>query len=513
MWFEILILPAVFVLVVFYRWGTKNHDFFKKRNIPYEKPAFIFGGGAEIVFRKKSVVQVQQEIHNRHNGIAYGAFDNRDPILMLKDPQLIKQIMIKDFDHFVNRRPFFEDTENLFGSSIFLMENEKWRDMRSTLSPAFTGSKMRQMFQLVLQILDEAMKHLEEHSKAATNTAEGFELDVKDFTIRLMNGVIASTAFGLETNSFKDEGNEFYEKAKKAVNFTPGQQIKAIFITLLPKVAKIFRMEIFDKEFSQYFKQLVMDTMKYRQEKKIRRADMIDLLMGAKGMIPSDIPKTKQHNWSDVEIVAQCFIFFFAALEPLSTTMSFAVRELLEYPDVQEKLYEEIKSCNEQLQGKQVTYELLQKMPYMEMVVSEVLRKWPVGLVVDRTCTQDFSYESPETGERIEIRKGDFVRASMIAIHRDAKNFENPDVLDPERFSEENKSQIDPGLYLPFGLGPRNCIGNRFALLVFKAFLYNLVLNYSLQPSSQTVLPTVMDKKTFQLRPVGGFWTLLKSRA
>ncbi|XP_059219189.1 probable cytochrome P450 9f2 [Stomoxys calcitrans] len=513
MWLEILILPAVYFLVVFYRWGTKNHDFFKKRNIPYEKPAFIFGGGAEMIFRRKSVVQVQQEIHNRHNGIAYGAFDNRDPTLMLKDPQLIKQIMVKDFDHFVNRRRFFSDTENLFSSSILMMENEKWRDMRSTLSPAFTGSKMRQMFQLVLQTLDEAMKYLEERSKEVANAAEGFELDVKDFTTRLMNGVIASTAFGLEANSFKDEGNEFYKRAKNAVSFTPAQQIRVIFAMILPKVAKFLGIKVFDEEFSKYFMKLVLDTMKYRQENKIQRADMIDLLMEAKGMIPGDTPKAKQHNWSDVEIVAQCFVFFFAALEPVSTTMSFAVRELLEYPNVQEKLYEEIKNYDEQLEGKHVTYELLQKMPYMEMVIAEVLRKWPVTLVVDRTCTKDFTFESPETGERVEVLKGDFVRASLIAIHRDGKIFENPDVLDPERFSEENKSQIDSGLYLPFGLGPRNCIGNRFALLVLKAFLYNLVLHYRLEPSSQTCLPTVVDKKTFQLRPVGGFWAQFIPRA
>lgn len=205
---------------------------------------------------------------------------------------------------------------------------------------------------------------------------------------------------------------------------------------------------------------LVLDTIKYRAENNIRRADMIDLLMEAKGMIPNDNSiKTQHREWSDLQVVAQCFLFFIAALEPLSGAMSFALHELMEYPDVQEKLYEEVQESKDQLEGKQVTYDILHKMPYMDMVVSEVLRKWPVALVADRTCTKDYVYESPVTKERLEIRKGDIVRASMMGLHHDPNNFPDPDTLNPERFSEENKSLIENGAYFPFGLGPRNCIG------------------------------------------------------
>lgn len=200
--------------------------------------------------------------------------------------------------------------------------------------------------------------------------------------------------------------------------------------------------------------------MKYRTENNIRRADMIDLLMEARGMIPSEqTTKTHHREWTDLEVVAQCFIFFFAALEPLSSVMSFAVHELMEYTDVQEKLYDEINEFDEQLQDKHVTYDVLQKMPYLDAVISEVLRKWPITLAADRVCNKDYVYVAPDTGERIEIRKGDAVRAGMCPIQRDPKYFEDPDVLNPERFMGENKSRIDSGTYLPFGLGPRNCIG------------------------------------------------------
>uniref|UniRef100_T1PH25 Cytochrome P450 n=2 Tax=Musca domestica TaxID=7370 RepID=T1PH25_MUSDO len=449
-------------------------------------------------------------MHMKYKGMAYGAFDNRRPVLMLRDPQLIKQIMIKDFDHFVNRSDMFEGDENLFSSSLITMKDDTWREMRNTLSPAFTGRKMRQMFELMLEKQNEAMIYLKDKQGKGE---DGFALEVKDFTTRLTHGIIASTAFGLQVNSFRDEDNEFYRRAKKAVNFDSLGQLKAFFTIIFPKLAKLLKIELFDKDFSDYFMRLVLDTMKYRAENNIRRADMIDLLMEAKGMIPNENSIKAQHReWSDLQVVAQCFLFFFAALEPLSGVMSFALHELMEYPDVQEKLYEEVQENNDQLEGKQVTYDVLHKMPYMDMVVSEVLRKWPVALVADRTCTKDYVYESPVTKERLEIRKGDIVRASMVGLHHDPNNFPDPDTLNPERFSEENKSLIENGAYFPFGLGPRNCIGNRFALLAIKAFLYNIIRDYRLEVSDKTCLPLELDKKTFQLRPVGGFWIQFKPR-
>lgn len=221
---------------------------------------------------------------------------------------------------------------------------------------------------------------------------------------------------------------------------------------------------MFDKEFVEYFKRLVIDAMKYRVENNIHRSDMINLLMEARGVIPTDTPKTHFREWSDLEVVAQCFLFFFAGMEPSSGTMSFGVHELMEHPEVQQKLYEEIQQFSEDLDGDSVTYDVLQKMPYMDKVVSEILRKWPVTLVTDRVCNKDFTFES--NGKILEIKEGEIVRIPMCGIHRDDKYYPAPEVIDPERFSEENKTKLESGTYLPFGLGPRICIG----MLEFSVF-------------------------------------------
>lgn len=117
----------------------------------------------------------------------------------LCDPELIKQITVKDFEHFLDHRQFFldEESEPLFGKSLFMLRGQRWRDMRATLSPAFTGSKMKQMFQLVVECSEETIKFLKQESMNKQLVPE-----MKDLFTRFTNDVIATAAFGIEVNKY-----------------------------------------------------------------------------------------------------------------------------------------------------------------------------------------------------------------------------------------------------------------------------------------------------------------------
>ncbi|TMW40869.1 hypothetical protein DOY81_014053 [Sarcophaga bullata] len=144
---------------------------------------------------------------------------------------------------------------------------------------------------------------------------------VKDFITRFTNDIIASTAFGLKVNSYQDEKNEFYMMGKKATTFTFIINLKFALYANFKKIMKILDIQLFDKQVTKYFMSLVLDAMKYRQENNIIRPDMINMLMEAKGMIKSDNPKPVTREWSDVDIVGQCFLFFFAGFELLCSTV------------------------------------------------------------------------------------------------------------------------------------------------------------------------------------------------
>lgn len=146
-----------------------------------------------------------------------------------------------------------------------------------------------------------------------------------------------------------------------------------------------------------------------------------------------------------------------------STALTFAAYELTRNPDIQQKLYEEIVETHEKLDGKRLTYDVLQKMKYMDQVVCETLRIWPPAVQVDRVCTKDYHYDDGNE-LKFDVEKGKALIIPIYGIQMDPKYFPEPDKFEPERFSDENKDSIVPGTYMPFGIGPRNCIGKRIEL-------------------------------------------------
>ncbi|XP_061390038.1 probable cytochrome P450 9f2 [Musca vetustissima] len=511
MWVEFAILLSVVVYLI-YRWSTANYDFFEKRGIPYAKPVPMFGNFMEMVLRRKSMFDIFIEIYNKYDGKIYGIFDQRQPMFLVRDPDLVKQIAIKDFDHFVNHRSIFgeEEGKNLFAASLFMMKDSKWKDMRSTLSPAFTGSKMRSMFQLMNEVAQHTLAHVKKQPTVFTE--QGLELEVKDFITRFTNDIIASTAFGLQVDSYKDMDNEFYKMGKKVTTFTFVQNLKFVMYANFKKIMKLLDIDLFDKKDTDYFMRLVLDAMKYRQEHNIIRPDMINMLMESRGMLKShDNFKPTNREWTDVDIVGQCFLFFFAGFETSAALTCLTSHELMENPDVQEKLYEEIQEVEQQLEGKQLSYEALMGMRYMDMVVQECLRKWPGAIAIDRICNKDITYDLDD-GTKLELKKGDGIWIPVVGFHHDPKYFENPEKFDPERFSEENKDKIHPFAYLPFGVGPRNCIGSRFALLETKVLIYYLLSEFKFEPAKKSCIPMKLNPAGFQLAPKDGFWIKFISR-
>jgi len=178
---------------------------------------------------------------------------------------------------------------------------------------------------------------------------------------------------------------------------------------------------------------------------------MIQLLMEAK--------KESTEKWTDDELVAQCFIFFFAAFENNASFICTTVYELLQNPDIQQRLYEEAKETQESLKGEPLNYDAIMKMKYMDMVVSESLRKWALAAATDRVCSKDYTLRDDDGTVQFEFKKGDRINIPIIGLQWDDRYFPEPQKFDPERFSDENKDNLVPYTYLPFGVGPRNCIG------------------------------------------------------
>ncbi|KAH8284787.1 hypothetical protein KR054_000960 [Drosophila jambulina] len=489
--------------LLIYKWSTASFDTFEKRGLHFEKPYPFVGNMAGSFLQRASFQKELSEFYNRtrHHKIV-GLFNLRTPMIQLNDPEVVKKICVKDFDHFPNHQLFISPNERLVNDMLNVMKDQRWKHMRNTLTPVFTAAKMRNMFTLMNDSFAECLQHLDTEAGAASGRS--FEVDMKVLCNKLSNDVIATTAFGLKVNSFDNPKNEFYSIGQSLV-FSRGPQFFKFMLSIAaPKLFNFFKMTIFEASKVEYFVRLVVDAIKYREKHNIHRPDMIQLLMESK--------KESQDNWTDHEIVAQCFIFFFAAFENNSNLICTTAYELLHNPDIQQRLYEEVKDTKEALKGGSLNYDAVQKMPYMDMVIAESLRKWTLAAATDRCCSKDYTLTDDDGKKLFDFKVGDRINIPISGIHMDDRYFPEPRKFDPERFSEERKGDLVPYTYLPFGVGPRNCIGNRYALMQVKGMLYNLLLKYKIEASPRTEKDLWGSARGFNFTPRSGFWMQLVPR-
>ncbi|GLH01137.1 Cytochrome P450 6k1 [Gryllus bimaculatus] len=198
-------------------------------------------------------------------------------------------------------------------------------------------------------------------------------------------------------------------------------------------------------------------------------------------------------------LISQSFTFLSAGFDTTSTTMSFALYHLAKNEAIQDKLRAQLKKVQKEHNGK-LTYEAMQNVPYLDMIISETLRMYPVLPFLDRSCTKDYQVQ----GTDLVIEKGTVIFTSLYGIQRDPELYPNPDCFDPERFSEANKHSIPSGAYMPFGEGPRMCIGMRLGLLQTKVGLAHIILNFKVSPCAATPENMSYDLKSVLILPRDG---------
>ncbi|NP_001351990.1 cytochrome P450 9e2-like [Amyelois transitella] len=523
---EILIFIVTFVVAYYLYVYKRNHWFFEKRGIKYVPGVPIFGNVYDTMLLKKHMIDSIDDVYKAFPDEKYvGFIDAIDPIIMIRDPEIIKNITVKDFDHFVNHKVFFqEEAEPLFGGSLIQMKGEKWRDMRTTLSPAFTASKMR----LMIPFMFEACKNIIDDLKERVKTDD--ETDVEDLMRRYTNDVIASAGFGLQVNSVKERDNEFFIMGRDIFVFNTFQKIIFFFSTQIPWLFKALNIKVFPQKTMNFFRNLVRTTIESRNTNKVYRPDMIQLLMEAsKGKLTSTDaddgesvgfattqealkPRGVAREWTEDELIGQVFIFFVAGFESSAGALTLSIHELALNPEVEEKLYQECRQFKET--ENTLTFENVGQLKYLDCVINETMRKWAVALIMDRTCTKPYELPPPrEGGKPVLLRPGDVVYNMVNCIHMDKQYFPNPEVFDPDRFSDENKHNIKPFTFMPFGMGPRNCIASRFALLELKVLLYNLIVNFKIKKCKKTLDPIVLNPGDFNIKVHGGTFVKLELRA
>lgn len=492
-----VLLAAIAIAFAFHYFFAKWMMHFKNMGILYANPLPILGNMAPVIFRRISLAEHLQRFYNRFAHVKYFGFYNfLTPIIVIRDPELIRTIAVKNFDNFCDHRGFIDETtEPLMGRNLFALRGDYWREMRKVLSPAFTASKMKMMFKLMSRCAEDFSDFLANEAK------DGKILDMKNIFGRYTNDVIATCAFGISIDSMRNPNNEFYLLAKEAMNFEGILSIKFFLGKDFALFSKLFGIKLFSDKVTNFFQNVVADTVRTRDKEGITRPDMIQLMM--------DTREKKETDISIKDMTAQAFVFFFAGFDSTSTFMSFLAYELALHQDIQSKLREEIAGVLMENKG-EVTYEAINGMKYLDAVINETLRLYPLIGFLDRQCVKEFELPPATAGGKpITITPGTTVWFASYGIQLDSKYYPEPTKFDPERFLN---GSVDPYTYMPFGIGPRMCIANRFALVESKIVIFHLLACCNLKPCVKTAIPMKFSKNTFVLMAEGGVWLTLEAR-
>lgn len=435
----------------------------------------------------------------------YGTYEFITPQIFVRDLELIKDITVKNFENFTDHFGVSSDFDPLFSKNLFALRGQTWREYRAVLSPSFTGTKLKGMFILINNCALSLKEFL------LNETKRGVPIDTKDLFARYTNDVIASAAFGITVNSFKDRENEFFKVGREATTFSFWQLLKFLIVRSIPIVTKVLNVRVINAKISKYFTSIVKQNVEQRERQGITRPDMIQLMIQAR-----DDPNNGV-KMDVIDMTAQAFIFFAAGFDTISTAMCFTAHLIAAHPEVQGKLLRELERRYEAICDESNGYEALKDFHYLDAVVNEALRMYPPNPINDRMCTKRFELPPAAPGEKpFVVEAGTMVGLPVVGIHYDERYYEEPDKFKPERFLDSNgKLKIkvtDSQHFLPFGSGPRICIAHRFAMLEIKLVIAHLLALTRLLPSDKTPSPIVLSRKTFQLLPENGFWLNLELR-
>ncbi|XP_067142854.1 uncharacterized protein [Centruroides vittatus] len=484
--FTFITIIASFLLL-FIIYVSRKLQYWKRQGI--ESPIdgiWSFVSETSKIFKKQLHI-IELEYYKKYGRI-HGRIMGFKPTLCVADPQILKKVFVKDFNTFHNRMEV-KTGNALFDKMLSFLQDDDWKRIRCIVSPTFSSGKMRKMAYLVKECAEKFSENLKKIPDENENNCIDSKIYMNCFTI----DVIASTAFGTKLSSLEDPNNEFVTMSRKAIN--KDVSFLSMLLFIFPILTKFTRVKSFDETFN-YYENFILHVINQREKEKMKAYDFLQLLLDAqKGVLeisPEEANEEEMSNFKTLpkhktmnteEMMAQCTLFLFAGNETTTNALAFVLYYMALHPEYQDKLIEEVDEIWKT--NSEMNFDVLNKIQYMDAVINETLRKQPALLQLARECTEE--YELPELG--IKIPKGMNILIPIYAMHYDKEFFPNPEKFDPDRFLPENRSSIIPFTYLPFGEGPRNCVGMRFALMVVKMCLVYIFRDLRVEATEETKMP------------------------
>ncbi|CAG2175248.1 unnamed protein product, partial [Oppiella nova] len=323
---------------------TRNFNYWSKRGINGPKPLPIVGTYLYQFKTPRPHLSLQWQ---EKYGKIYGVYNGNAPLLVVAEPELIKQICVKDFNIFTDRNRN-QRNHPILSRHLVAENGDDWKRIRSIVTPTFSSNKMKKMYPMIRRCLEDFINELEVYAK------DRKEIDIKPMYGKYTMDVISTCAFATKTNTYKDPNDPFVLNAQKVFQTSVKRLLPLL---LFPKfVLKLLNItHAAEESVNEFFFNITRRIMKERKNSHKKYNDFIELLMNAQKDSTNNNPKEDENDVNEAhhvnegkeekevekkilsnvdkyiteeEILAQSWVFFVAGYETTATTLTFASYEL-----------------------------------------------------------------------------------------------------------------------------------------------------------------------------------------
>ncbi|MFN8419732.1 MAG: cytochrome P450 [Anaerolineae bacterium] len=417
-------------------------------------------------------------LENRQYGDLTRFFFGPFPVLVINSPELSHEVLMDSLTKWSKPALTLAVLEPIIGNGLFTSEGDFWKRQRKLVQPAFHSKRIGEYGQVMADYSNDLAKEW----AGAIGQERAIEKDMTHLTMR----IIAKTLFDADVTVEASEVGETIREALALVE----EGFRQLFPP--PKWMPTKHNRRMKRAVARLDK-LIQGFIDARRASNEDKGDFLSLLLQARD-------EDDNSQMTDKQVRDEAMTLFGAGHETTSVTMTWTWYLLSQHPEVAAKLHEELDLV---LAGRLPTLADLHNLPYTDMVIKEAMRLYPAAWSVTRMPNEDVNLDG------YLAKKGQIAFINVIGMHHDPRFFPQPEKFMPERFAPEHEKNIPKYAYLPFGGGPRVCIGNSFAMMEARLILATLAQRFA--PEVAPGFEVYPDRQ-FTLKPKYGMKMVIRER-